>query len=328
MASSLLLCATVTLTGCQLGSAISSETPSHVTTVVSGRIMGGQAPIGGAVMQLWQTGTNGYGSATSNAAQLVAQTTSNADGSFTFGTANVPTNCNTGTFAYLTGTGGDAINGTTTSNNPKIKQVAILGTCTGVGSSTYVMMNELTSVAAAYALRNFAYDGTTSSTAGDVLIGAPSTNLQGLADAIANAQLLVNSTTGMPNSSTPTMQLPFAMITTLGNIISYCVNSVPTAPTNSTNCATLFGYATPPNTGATAPNDTFQALMNIAQYPGNQVANLVGKASSFPAFLPSLTYGTPSSYPATILNDLSLGIDLSKCNPGHRDGQQSARRGH
>jgi hypothetical protein len=72
-----------------------------------------------------------------------------------------------------------------------------------------------------------------------------------------------------------------------------CVNTAG----NSANCSSLFSLATPP--GGTAPTDTLSAMLNVAMYPGRNVANLYSLATAKASFQPSLT---------AIPNDLTLSI--------------------
>jgi hypothetical protein len=311
IAINLLLGAAGLLTGCGIGAVDTSTTPETVSTTITGRVHGGEQPISGSTISLYVTGTSGYGS---GATTLIASTTSNLyTGTFTFPTANVPANCTgKGPYAYITASGGDPSGLTTTTSpgwtggNHAILLAAMLGTCSSVGSSTYVDMDEVTTVAAAYTLGNFATVSGAAGTTATLDIGAPASNTQGLADAVANAALLVNTTSGTANASTSTVMLPTAAINSLANTMSVCVNST---EYNTGQCPTVFSLATPP--GGSEPSNIFQALMNIAKYPGQNVAAILGEISTTPPFAPALTGGTTSSTVTSVLNDLSLGIAYS-----------------
>jgi hypothetical protein len=380
----LLLGAGWTLTGCNLTSVQTAGSGVHATTSMNGVVHGGENPVGGSLVQLWETGSGsapatatavlgtgaaagtiasitvnaggnyGYTSAptvtvsdsgtgtgtgataTANIANgnvtsitvtspganytapvvsvtggtfgsgygsgpptLIASTTTAAvTGAFSFPNANVPANCQAGPYAYITASGGDPTAATTNNVNTGILLVGMIGPCTTTGANTSVVINELTTVAAAYALGNFATD-----TSGTVKIGASSTNAQGLADAVANAGLLVNISTGSANPSTASVALPGNLINALGNSLVACVNSTSSGSNLSTSCANLYSYTTPPPSG-TAPADVFQAAMNMAKYPGNNVSNILSLAGSTPPFQPTLNYGSGSS----VQNDLTLGI--------------------
>ena len=132
-------------------------------------------------------------------------------------------------------------------------------------------------------------------------VGTTTTNTQGMADAFANANNIVNYTTGQAYTATPaansTGVVPQATINSLANILQDCVNS--TGPT-STACATLFTNATPPaGSGVAAPVNVLQAALDIAAYPGNNVTALYNEISPAAAFQPNLTAAP---------NDWTIGI--------------------
>ncbi len=302
---SLLLGAAGLLTGCGIGERDTSTTPETVTATITGRVHGGEQPISGSTVELWVTGTTGYGT---GASQLIASTTTAATtGAFQFPTANVPGNCSgLGPYAYITASGGDPTGKTTpsspgwTGGNHAILLAAMLGSCSSVGASTYVVVNEVTTVAAAYALSNFATVSGAGGSPASLNIGAPTTNAQGLADAVANAALLVNTASGTVNPSSSTVLVPNALIDAMANTMANCVN---TSEYNALPCTTILPLATPP--GGTQPVNVFQALMNIAKYPGRNVVQLVDAAAPQPPFSTTLTDGGSSS---TVLNDLSMAL--------------------
>ena len=286
------------LSGCALQTtALPSTEPETIQVSISGLVHGGEQPISGATVTLWQTGTTGYGA---GAATLKATTTTAVGtGSFTLPTTAI--SCNTGTSAYITAAGGDPTGQTTTSSNHAILLVAVLSACSGVSNSTVVNIDEVTTVAAAYSLSNFSTVTGAAGSNASLNIGAPSTKAQGLSDAIANATLLASTTTGLANASSATHLLPTSMLNSLADIAQSCVNA---AEYNSGPCPALFGYATPPS--GTQPANIFQALINIAHYPGANVASLLGMIPVQAAFLPDVTATSASSTAAP--NDLTLGI--------------------
>lgn len=94
---------------------------------------------------------------------------------------------------YLTIAGGNAGGG----SNTAIELMTPLGICSNLGSGTFIMVNEVTTVAAAYALGNYFsfFDGFS--------IGAPNTPQaqQGLLNAFSTVNTLVNTTNGIANTS-------------------------------------------------------------------------------------------------------------------------------
>ena len=329
------------LTGCGLG-ASQASTSTGVMPAIHGVTMGGETPIAGATVLLWETdpANTGYGL---TARQIEAATVTGAN--FSFATGYTCTNAND--FLYITSTGGDVTDGSTSPlYNPNLVLMAVLGSCAALGqagdasaqAAIQLDINELSTVAAAYALGAFL---TVNANGGNgqqlVYIGAPATNAgtsgsctgtgsamsctaAGLAHAFANAANLVNSSssTGFPSGLAYTTvpgnslgSVPQALLHTLGNIVQYCTNSGNTSASSTTvsaACGTFFGDATP--VGGTAPADTLSALVNIAHFPTHSVGTtctgitggLYCLAGSYPAFSPAL-----SAAP----RDWSLGIAYS-----------------
>jgi hypothetical protein len=171
-------------------------------------------------------------------------------------------------------------------------------------------MNEVSTIAAAYAMSGFAVDATDVSDDEAVTGNTTSTQAQyGMVNAFANATNLVSLSSGTALLTTPAGNgtAPQATLNTLGNILATCVNSADTVSgstvTHSSGCSTLFGLATKDGTSTgTQPTDTATAAINIAHHPGSNVQNLYKSASSMPPFAPDLT-----AQP----NDFSLGISFT-----------------
>jgi hypothetical protein len=222
----------------------------------------------------------GYGVA----GQVLGTATTNSSGNFSF--SGTETACPSGQQAYIVSAGGKT--GTNATNNAALLMAAI-GPCTSLvegSSGTKVIINEPTTIAAAYALSGFmTVSGTT------VNISAPANNnaataactisgtspnkiltgcaASGLAHAFLNAANLVNSATGLAYAASPsnsTAVVPQMLIYTLANSVEACVNS---SGSSSAACTTLMTNTTPTAevSGATAPTNTLQALLDLAQYP-------------------------------------------------------------
>jgi hypothetical protein len=262
------------LAGCG-ATPMEEPTPPVLATGPSGLVRGGQQPIGGSLVQLMAPGVSGYGSAPS----VIATTTTSTDGAGSFTlpgyTCPMPDR-----LVYLQVTGGNPGSGT----NSAVGEAALLGNCSTLSSSTHVVVNELTTVAAAYALAPFALVSK-----GGTAIGTSATNVTGLNNAFYAANNLVPYSSGgaTPTNALPGMVLPTYMVNTLGNILAACVNS--TGPTSIT-CAPLITNTT---VGMVAPVDTFQAALNIALHPGTNVPALFGLASTSPPFAPAIASLTP-----------------------------------
>jgi len=338
---------TMALTGCGFGAPATSVVTVASIPAMTGKVMGGETPVYNSVVTLWETdpGNTGYGL---TARQI--ETATVIGGSFTFATGYTCTHATD--FLYVTSTGGDVTGGSATPMyNPNLVLIAALGSCVNFATPTpqgavTININELSTVAAAYALGNFM---TVSANGGvgtqKVYIGAPSTNnattgsctgtgssmtctAAGLAHAFANAINLVNAfsssgaPTGQAYTTLPTnssASVPQALIDTLGNIVQYCTNSGNTtssSSTISTNCTTFFNDSYPTN--ATPPTDTLSALINIAHFPQHNIGTtctgpsggLFCLATSFPAFSPALT---------AVPHDWTIGIAFAGDSQGSFD---------
>jgi len=320
-AAALLCCAGLALlSGCALNSATglnADARPAEVSLAgLQGQAMGGETPIYGAKVILWQTTSSGYPSVsnhtTGTTSIQLATTTTGASGSFSFTSA---ASCASGQFAYITLTGGDVTNhsGSPIINNNLVLMAAV-GPCSSLGSSTWILVNELSTVAAAYALDNFMYVDATTPGSQLVYISAPANNnattgactgtgtsmsctAAGLSHAFANALNLVNAVgtssslptglayTAFPSNSNATV--PQAVISSLGDVMQYCTNSSGGTAGDSSPCGNFFAAATPPSgtTGTAAPTDTLTAMMNIARAPYNNVSSLFGMIPGTPPWV-------------------------------------------
>jgi hypothetical protein len=134
-----------------------------------------------------------------------------------------------------------------------ITLVNVLGPGNALAS---VVVNERTTVAAAYAMSQFASNGT---------IAGLSPGLQNAAGMAAN---LADPTTGGVSSvlaNAPNGGSALSAFNSLANMVARCIAT-------PIDCAALFTLATPP--GGAAPSDTFQALVNVNHNPWQNVAGL------------------------------------------------------
>jgi streptogramin lyase len=235
-------------------------------------VHGGQQGVSGATIQLYAAGTN-YGSA---ATPLLTKTvTSNGAGSFTItGDYSCPT---TTTQVYIVATGGNPGLALGT-NNTALIMMAALGPCGSLTSSTFIFIDEVTTVASVYALAPFM------STGGGTMLGAPSADAQGLANAFATVNNLVNTAQGTaPGLSLPTgATAPTAELNTLADLMSLCVNTSGLPGV----CSTLFAVATP--LGLSVPTNTIDSLLDIVLNPGHNVSTLFALLSGIVPFQPTL----------------------------------------
>jgi len=277
------------LTGC----ALESTAPPTPTAglQISGNAMGGQQAITGAHVYLMKANKTGYG----NAATDILTTGAGSDtigeyalttagGAFTLGTYT----CTSGDQVYILAEQGNPglTNGT---NNTHIALMAMLGACPAAGSfvtsNPFVDVNEVTTIAGAYAMAGFMSSPTQMSSS--------ATNASvGLANSALIANTLVNTATGAPYSTTPNGKgtLVANKLNTLADIIAACVNTDGTTST----CTTLFSNAV---NGSTQPTDTITAALNMVHFPSQNVSALLG-----------LTTGTP---PFTALSPAPVDLSLS-----------------
>ncbi len=272
------------LTGCGIGT---SAGPEMITsnTSVTGHIMGGHQPIVGSTVTMYAAGTGGYG-----AGQTTVSTgspTTDANGMFA-----INYTCTSGQQLYLVASGGNAGAG---SANAAAVLVAALGDCAGLTGP--VNVDEVTTIAAAYALAPFA----DMSTGTSISIGTSTTNATGLAHAFLNANNLADYHYGLSRTTTPggNGTVPGAQINTLANALAACVNST---GASSSGCSGVL-VAPPAGTLTSTPGTTWQLALNWAKYPGNNVATVYSNPTAQTSFF-TPTVGTGAAAPT----DLSLGI--------------------
>ena len=268
---------------------------------LSGSVHGGQPPISGSHVYLFEVGTTSYGSAASNIVNTTGSAGKDAYGNYvltnTSGSFSLPGTQYTCTKAanqtYLLASGGNpGLTGTV--NNTAITLILALGKCGNITSLPNVIVNEISTAAGVTALQQFM--------TGPGAIGAPSTNKAGLviASGLANDLIRVSSSIAANINQAGTGSVPQAKLNTLGNILAPCINSA--GPTSS-DCTNLFTAVTP--AGGTAPTDVASAMLLIAQNPNNNVGTLYTLPNGTPNFQPSL---------ATAPNDWSIGITYTNSN--------------
>ena len=291
-------------------SAVLSGTYTISTAGMSGMVYSGPNPVAGATVKLYSAGNTGYGSA----ATLLVTASTDTNGNFTLPAAA----CTAGFQLYVTATD---------SASQDALLVSALGDCSTTSDKTSIWVNEASTVAAAYALRPFiSISGIT------VNIGAPAANsnsspsctgtgssmtctANGLAHAFLNALALVNSVslTGAPAATgtvytvspyNSSVSVPTALINSLANAVETCVNPSGDAAAAS-SCSSLLTEATPP--GGTAPTNMLQALMNIAQYPTQNVANIFGLATPVTTYAPALSEVPPDWSLALVYSGITVG---------------------
>jgi len=269
-----------TISGCAWnGGSASSGTVAGTTSLsLTGKVFGGQQPVVGSTIQLYTVGVSGIGSASTPL--IASPAVSGSGGSFSI-TGSY--SCTSATQVYITATGGNAGAGP----NGALSMMAALGSCATLqanAATTFININELSTVAAVWALAPFMTDYTH--------VGASGANAIGLVNAFGMANSLVNTATGALAAPSSGVSLPGLKINTLANILAACIN---TAGAGSSQCSTLFS--------ATGATETIGAGLAIARSPGTTAMTslyLLGTAS--PPFAPTLT---------TQPNDFTLAVSYS-----------------
>ena len=301
------------LTGCALNHTAQPIASNGLP--IQGSIHGGRQPISGAHIYLLAANTTGYGqpsvsllnsASTGQADTLGAYVLSDSIGNFSITGDYL---CTSGQQVYLYALGGDPGAGA----NSAAGLIAVLGSCPSSGSFLasipFIQINEVTTVAAAYALAGFATDATHVASSGTTLAQI------GIANAFANAANIANLSTGQANSTMPggNGTVPQSKINTLADILASCVNS--TGP-GSLTCGTLFSNAQ--NSTALNPSDTATAAINIAHNPGANVAALFSAVVPTAPFSPVLgiapndwTLALTLTFNGSIVNSNSVAIDAN-----------------
>ncbi|MGH7778442.1 MAG: choice-of-anchor D domain-containing protein [Candidatus Binataceae bacterium] len=283
-----------TITATPTVSATATASPTATATssaVISGKVSGGSAAVSGSNVVLYQAGTSGYGAA----AKALGSAVSASDGSFTIN-FTIPSS---DAVLHLIANGGNAGGGA----NPGIALTAIVGTSNSLPVGQ-VTVNEVTTIAGAWALRPFWNSGAPEN------IGTSPGNEIGLQNAAAIAAELANAATGTsPGPSLPTSSsAPVAKIDSLANALAGCVESV---PQTSSACAKLFCDATAgasfnaTNRTCSMPItivDTLGAAIALASDPANNVASIFADSQVGRVFSPAL---------AEAPNDWSIALTLT-----------------
>jgi len=262
--SCLLMGGCVGLFGCGEGAA--PIPPPVITIAIAGHVMGGQHPVQSAQVEVYSAGSTGNASA---AIAIGDPVFTAADGSFSL-TSSYPCAPTTGPL-YIVASGGTA--GTASgSSNAALVLMAALGPCDRFASVSGLIINEVTTVAAVWALAPFMDSATN--------VGATATNTRGIANAFLNAQLLGSSTSGEAPALAANLSIETGKLYALADALSPCV------ATGGAGCAALFASATPA-TGV-APQNTLSAALNIVQHPGENVAAVFKSITASPPFTTSL----------------------------------------
>jgi hypothetical protein len=273
------------------GEAPSAQSNAPSSAQLTGTVHGGQSPVSGSSITLYAAGS-GNAKAT-----VLGSTTTDGNGNWSIASF---TCISASTETYLVASGGNPGLAAGTNNNA-LHLLAALGPCGSLVGS--VNINEVTTVAAAYALGGFV------SAADEDNILSISSSAVGLTNAMSTAALLANPATGGAGSAvnytfagcyeTGGVQPPNCgaaeNLNSLANALAACVNS---SSGSSSQCTELFACAMPgasyssgtcSSGSGTAPADTLQAVLNIARNPGLvSMAGIYNVATPNAEFSPAL----------------------------------------
>ena len=243
----------------------------YASNSVAGRsfnvlVQAGTAPIAGAAVQLYASGTTGNGSAPT--ALFSAPVIASASGIASLSGYYCPSATS---LLYAVASGGTVAGAS--SPNPNIALMVPLGACNGIVFRTTYTADEATTIAAAEALAQFYALGGS--------IGSTATNSVGLTNAFATAQSLADPVAGTsPGSTLPANAVsPAPRLNSLANILNACVVS-------ASSCATLY---TATAQGSTQASNTLDAAYYIAKAPAANVAALYALSLAGTAYTPVLS---------------------------------------
>ena len=265
----------------------------------TGSVFGGQNPVSASSIQLYAAGSTGDASA---ATPLISATVTTSDGTGTMNSngnaGNVNNTLPAGSFTitgdykcpsassevYLTATGGDP--GLTNGTNANLTMMTALGPCGNLSASTFVKVNELTTIGSIAALTNFITSTTN--------VGSGSGDASLLQTAFSAVNEYVN--TGNGKVPGPALAAGYSAssiaLQTLGDIVVACINSAGGAAGDGSACGQLFTLAT--ISGSPAPTDTVEAIANILRQPTVNAAPIFALLPTDGPFQPTLTTAPPS----------------------------------
>src|SRR5258708_2492040 len=174
----------VFLAGCGIGN--SPIGASANSLAIQGSVHGGAQPVKGSTITLYAANQTAY----AGASTVLTTTTTDSAGNFNItGTYTCPANSQ----VYIAAAGGDPGTGV---SNPQLALAAGLGTCSGsLSSGLFINLNEVTTVATAYALSGFATDL--------AHVGTSATNVLGLKNAMNTINNIANIGSGTARAITP-----------------------------------------------------------------------------------------------------------------------------
>jgi hypothetical protein len=250
------------LAGC--GSSLDFPTAVPFT----GKVLAGSSPVAGASVQFYAAGQAGNGSAPT--ALLGSPVTTDSTGAFSIPDTYT---CSSNAVLYLVATGGQV---GSNAANAGIELMTSPGACGTIAKASTYVVNELTTVASAYAFAQFLSPG--------AHLGASSTNTTGIALAAGTLANLVNIATGSaPGPAFPsTGKAPTAKLNSLANALHACLVST---GSGSSACSSLLSAVS----AGTLPTNTLDAVLALATAPGTKVSTVYNLTAASSVYSPALT---------------------------------------
>jgi sugar lactone lactonase YvrE len=251
------------------------------TIVVYGAVSsGGSAPavaIGGATVSIYQAQTG--------APKLLVQATTDGSGNFT---AKVPV-------STTNTTSNPALYYAVATKSPNIQLIASLGR----GPLSAVKINDLTTVATAYAFAQFLQSDLSIAGAAIPLSIAAGMAENLVAAESGSASIVIQTSPNAYETNT------WSALGTLANKLGACTQGLSNA------CTTLF--AATPASNAALPSNTLQAAFNIASNPANNVSGIFNLANASNAYSPALTsdQGPSSSVAREKLDAWTMAVKVN-----------------
>lgn len=247
----------------------------------------------GAKVEIYATGSSGYGSGSTPL--LGAPVVTDANGVFSVAAGSYQC-ASSSEQIYLVATGGNVR--TSEGENTASAMMTAWGSCGDLDVSTNITINEVTTVAAAWSLAPFMSSMQN--------VGTSSTNQAGIADAFINAGLLANVLTGVsPSASLPSnLVVESAKLYSLANVLSACVDLI-----RDSACSDLFASV---QSNAGTPTNTIDAALSIVKNPGFNVSVLYQLGIPTYPGLSSPPHDWTMSIAMTgggMVNPASVGID-------------------
>ena len=293
------------LSGCS--SSIQNASLPATSLALKGNVFGGQQPVTGSSVQIYATGLSSSASAATPL--LAAAAVSDSSGNFSLtGSYSCPTAASQ---VYIVARGGNPGLAAGT-NNSAIVLVAALGPCGTLSASSFININEVTTVALASVVGPFASSVTS--------MGSLPTDAGLLASAFTTAAEFASTATGSsPGANLPAgLSVPVAKINTLADILAACVNTTGGVANDGSACGTLFSLTTP--SGLSAPVDVFTAALRIADNPSLNVSGLFGLVPASGTFQPTVNsvpqdWSVQASLPAGLTSSTAI-LSFGSVNTG------------